>query len=405
MGGGKNPNNKAKTSLTLSVAKSDAGGLKKFPQKQKQPASATASSKPKNNKNKPAPSTTIPPTTGKRERENDDLETQLKTADKLPTTSKNNKKPRISPPSSTAQTRTNKKTKETSDEFVEEDDDVEENDDMENEVDMSDGDDVDSFDEEDFDEADVEDMSDLDDQDVDDDDGGEEDEEGDEDEDEEGEGKGKGEEGGKKKKSVMASTIARLLAKDLKEDEKSRPILAKRKSIERKIDATKLEAKARRVLRAARATTADRERVRASDFLARSSEDPAMLEYERKLKKVATRGVVKLFNAIRLAQKAKEEEKVGSVKEKATAVPALSKSTFLEMLKKPSETDSSTSPASTKHSTKSTSKSSSSAAGGEGDGEGVAWTRSDYMTRQSGKHWDEEDDEDDEEGEEGLGFA
>lgn len=69
--------------------------------------------------------------------------------------------------------------------------------------------------------------------------------------------------------------------------------------------------------------------------------DFTTFEYEKALRKVATRGVVKLFNAIRTQQKvtevavqsASEKRKTLVAIEKAKNVSTMSKSSFLDLLK------------------------------------------------------------------------
>ncbi|ORX46236.1 hypothetical protein BCR36DRAFT_298016, partial [Piromyces finnis] len=76
------------------------------------------------------------------------------------------------------------------------------------------------------------------------------------------------------------------------------PILAKAKEIEQKIEDEKLDYKARKAL------TAERKRLEEKD---RVIPDFTTFEYEKKLRKLATRGVVKLFNAIKTAQEKSNE--------------------------------------------------------------------------------------------------
>lgn len=67
--------------------------------------------------------------------------------------------------------------------------------------------------------------------------------------------------------------------------------------MERKIEDEKLDYKARKILSAQKKQNKERGRV-IPDF--------TTFEYEKRLRKVATRGVVKLFNAIRTQQKMTE---------------------------------------------------------------------------------------------------
>jgi hypothetical protein len=109
------------------------------------------------------------------------------------------------------------------------------------------------------------------------------------------------------------------------------PILAKRKAIERGIEDAKLEARARAVLKRQRNASKDSARL--------LTPDATTANYERGLRKAATKGVVQLFNAIhqhqvnkeRLAREKKMEGKGKS--EVAKEIKQASKTSFLEMLK------------------------------------------------------------------------
>ncbi|CAO3617039.1 unnamed protein product [Cunninghamella blakesleeana] len=111
-----------------------------------------------------------------------------------------------------------------------------------------------------------------------------------------------------------------------------KPILARSKGVERKIEDEKLEYKARKML------TAEKKKLKNQG---RVIPDYTTFEYEKRLRKVATRGVVKLFNAIRTQQKvtevAVEEATITRgtqlAKEKAKNVSTMSKSNFLDLLK------------------------------------------------------------------------
>lgn len=78
---------------------------------------------------------------------------------------------------------------------------------------------------------------------------------------------------------------------------KKQPILARSKGLERKLEDEKLDYKARKIMSAEKKALKEKGRV-IPDF--------TTFEYEKRLRKVATRGVVKLFNAIRTQQKVTE---------------------------------------------------------------------------------------------------
>lgn len=75
------------------------------------------------------------------------------------------------------------------------------------------------------------------------------------------------------------------------------PILARSKGLERKLEDEKLDYKARKIMSAEKKALKEKGRI-IPDFTS--------FEYEKRLRKVATRGVVKLFNAIRTQQKVTE---------------------------------------------------------------------------------------------------
>ncbi|KAG2171677.1 hypothetical protein INT43_008057 [Umbelopsis isabellina] len=131
----------------------------------------------------------------------------------------------------------------------------------------------------------------------------------------------------------FAVAMTKILGSNLKgSDRKKQPILARSKGAERKIEDEKLEYKARKLLSAEKKALASKDRV---------IPDYTTMDYEKKLRKVATRGVVKLFNAIRTQQKvtdvavdrAASTSKTSRAIEKAKNVSTMPKSSFLELLK------------------------------------------------------------------------
>jgi len=116
---------------------------------------------------------------------------------------------------------------------------------------------------------------------------------------------------------ALASVMSRILNTDTNE----KPILAKAKEIEQKIEDEKLDYKARKAL------TAERKKLEEKD---RVIPDYTTFEYEKKLRKLATRGVVKLFNAIKTAQE-KSNEVHTLVTNKKPKVEVAKKS-FMDML-------------------------------------------------------------------------
>ena len=118
------------------------------------------------------------------------------------------------------------------------------------------------------------------------------------------------------------------------------------------------------------------------DQIKRDRPTMAAYRYEKELKKIATRGVVALFNAVSEAQKPAEDE---------TAIVAkdMDKSDFLTMLQKKT----------TPTAASSSSSSGSGSSNAPAESSTPSYLRDDYMTGASMKHWDQEDDEESDNGE------
>ncbi|KAK9695770.1 pre-60S ribosomal particles component [Basidiobolus ranarum] len=128
----------------------------------------------------------------------------------------------------------------------------------------------------------------------------------------------------KKTRADFADAMAKILGTKLKRSDKEAPILARSKGIEKKIEEEKLEYKARKAITAEKKKLAQKDRI---------VPDHSTLEYEKKLKKVATRGVVKLFNAIKAQQREVDVAPVTKSKVGKDQVSNMSKAKFLDVLK------------------------------------------------------------------------
>ncbi|KXN72565.1 Rrp15p-domain-containing protein [Conidiobolus coronatus NRRL 28638] len=134
----------------------------------------------------------------------------------------------------------------------------------------------------------------------------------------------------KKKKRVhhtsedFSSVLASLVNQSSGALPNQTPVLSKSKQTIAKLEDEKLEEQAKKLLKLEK---------KAQQEKAHVLPDHKTVEYEKKLRKVATRGVVKLFNAIK-AQQRSDEQAVGggSVNEKIEMAQQ-SKSNFLSMLK------------------------------------------------------------------------
>ncbi|KAI9308864.1 Rrp15p-domain-containing protein [Cunninghamella echinulata] len=131
---------------------------------------------------------------------------------------------------------------------------------------------------------------------------------------------------------AFSEAMTNILGSALTGGDRKQPILARSKGVERKIEDEKLEYKAKKMLSAEKKKIKNQGRI---------IPDYTTFEYEKRLRKVATRGVVKLFNAIRTQQKVTEvavQEATATrgtqlAKEKAKNVSTMSKSSFLDLLK------------------------------------------------------------------------
>lgn len=113
--------------------------------------------------------------------------------------------------------------------------------------------------------------------------------------------------------TAFATSISKILETKLSTAKRSDPVLSRSKSAaeaNKTIADEKLESKARAQIRAEKRAAAEKGRV--SDVLGLKTpnvDTGAILEEEKRLKKIAQRGVVFMFNAVRKAQVSAEEER------------------------------------------------------------------------------------------------
>lgn len=201
----------------------------------------------------------------------------------------------------------------------------------------------------------------------------------------------------------MADAFSRILSQRLPEACADAPVLAKRKTKQMKeAEAERAEVKRLRLERIARRKVKE---------VGMHTPDHRDIEYERSLRRVATRGVVALFNAIAQHQHtsaAEEGSAAAGLQPAKTArdIKQLSKDNFLQMLKAPKGGAAAGSGASAEAQP----VSSAAGSGGSTATKGAsAWLRDDFMTMGRGKSikdWDrheEQGDSDDDEDEGGDG--
>ncbi|KAK6457204.1 Rrp15p-domain-containing protein [Scheffersomyces xylosifermentans] len=146
----------------------------------------------------------------------------------------------------------------------------------------------------------------------------------------------------KKKKNLddgsesFANALNAIVGSKLKAYDRKDPILARNKITLKKLESDKLENKAKRALLGEKKQLQDKHRIR--NLLPKASEPEKVreiIESERKLKKVAQKGVVRLFNAVLSTQiKTNQEiskEKVGQTK-KEELMNEISKEKFLDLV-------------------------------------------------------------------------
>ncbi|KAL4801587.1 Rrp15p-domain-containing protein [Aspergillus unguis] len=141
--------------------------------------------------------------------------------------------------------------------------------------------------------------------------------------------------------SAFSTSISKILATKLPTSARADPVLSRSKTVTQTTTQQaedKLDNAARAKLRAEKKEELDRGRVRDVRGIA-TGQAGAVAEEEKRLRKIAQRGVVKLFNAVRAAQvrgeeAAKEERKKGTVGmgEREKAVNQVSKQGFLDLI-------------------------------------------------------------------------
>ncbi|KAI9676359.1 MAG: hypothetical protein M1817_000516 [Caeruleum heppii] len=147
--------------------------------------------------------------------------------------------------------------------------------------------------------------------------------------------------------SAFASSISKILSSKLTTAKRSDPVLSRSKTAaqaSQELSEARLEARARHKLREEKKAALEKGRVK--DVLGlqegpseRTSSVAETLERERRLRKTAQRGVVKLFNAVRAAQ-VKGEEAAREAREKGVVgvgrreekVNEMSKKGFLDLI-------------------------------------------------------------------------
>ncbi|KAF3935260.1 hypothetical protein ABW19_dt0203644 [Dactylella cylindrospora] len=143
--------------------------------------------------------------------------------------------------------------------------------------------------------------------------------------------------------TAFATSMSKILSSRLTTTARKDPVLIRSKRSAHQIDDGKLEAKAKRLLSQQKKEALEKGRIK--DVVPKDDvsgeEVKRAMEREKALRKIAQRGVIKLFNAVRAAQ-VKGEEAARESKTKGTigidsrkqAVTEVSKENFLDMISK-----------------------------------------------------------------------
>lgn len=144
---------------------------------------------------------------------------------------------------------------------------------------------------------------------------------------------------------AFATSLSKILNSKLSTSKRADPVLARSKvasAANQELANARLEAKARQRLRDEKKVQLDKGRVKDAlgvDADAGQGSAAETIELERRLKKVAQRGAIKLFNAVRAAQvkgeqaaQAAKKQGVVSIKDREAKVMEMSKKGFLDLI-------------------------------------------------------------------------
>jgi len=143
--------------------------------------------------------------------------------------------------------------------------------------------------------------------------------------------------------TVFANSMSKILSSKLSTSKRADPVLSRSATAQeanRELTDAKLELKAKRKMRAEKQQALERGRVK--DVLGLNTTDistAGIQEQEKRLKKTAQRGVVKLFNAVRMAQlqgqkamEAAKKQGVVGMAQREEKVNEMSKQGFLDLI-------------------------------------------------------------------------
>lgn len=137
---------------------------------------------------------------------------------------------------------------------------------------------------------------------------------------------------------AFSKAITAILGSKIKAHDVADPILVRNKRVAKDLEEKKLEAKAKRAIAVEKKSTFEKDHIKRV-IPEDETKLHAYLEHEKVLKKTAQKGVVKLFNAIRAAQKNTQETLTAHKKGKVVkaldkeAANNMSKEQFLDLIR------------------------------------------------------------------------
>lgn len=139
-----------------------------------------------------------------------------------------------------------------------------------------------------------------------------------------------------KKDEAFGKAFSAILGSSIKAHAKENPILIRSTKSAKELEDQKLEAKARRLIKLEKRKAAEKDRVKTLVPLDDPERAKEILATEKRLKKVAQRGAIRMFNAILAAQsgaKSMDESSILGVKKRDEMASQMSKESFLDAVR------------------------------------------------------------------------
>lgn len=139
-----------------------------------------------------------------------------------------------------------------------------------------------------------------------------------------------------KKDEAFGKAFSAIMGSSIKAHAKENPILIRSKKSAKELEDSKLEAKARRLIKMEKKKAAEKDRVKQLVPLDQPEKAREILEQEKKLKKIAQRGAIRMFNAILASQsgaRAASEQSILGGKKREEMASEMSKESFLDAVR------------------------------------------------------------------------